>query len=267
MLHTDGRVFVEQLVETFDVSEVSIRKDLAVLEERKLLVRVKGGAIILHQSGDFDDMSISSKQRLHAREKQLIGKYAASMIHDGDRIILDSGTTTMEIAKNLDNFNHLTIITNALDIAITLNNYNRFTVIVLGGTMRSVSHSTVGMYSESALKNIFCDKLFLGVDSISIKDGLSTPSLEEASLNQAMIGAAKEASPFSIPANSDAGLLRTSPRSTRSRPLSPTATSRPNSGITSKNPTSSCIPWTLTNNLSQQWQKRNTTGCSTPSSP
>ena len=192
MLHTDGRVFVEQLVETFDVSEVSIRKDLAVLEERKLLVRVKGGAIILHQTDDFDDMSISSKQRLHAREKQLIGKYAASMIHDGERIIFDSGTTTMEVAKNLEGFNHLTIITNALDIAITLNNYNRFTVIVLGGTMRAVSHSTVGMISESALKNIFCDKLFLGVDSISIKDGLSTPSLEEASLNQAMIGAAKE---------------------------------------------------------------------------
>ena len=155
MLHTEGRVFVEQLVEVFGVSEVSIRKDLAVLEERKLLVRVKGGAIILHQTDDFDDMSISSKQRLHAREKQLIGKYAASMIHDGERIIFDSGTTTMEVAKNLEGFNNLTIITNALDIAITLNNYNRFSVIVLGGTMRAVSHSTVGMISESALKNIF----------------------------------------------------------------------------------------------------------------
>jgi DeoR/GlpR family transcriptional regulator of sugar metabolism len=192
MLHTEGRVFVGQLVDTFGVSEVSIRKDLAVLEERKLLVRVKGGAIALHQPGDLDDMSISSKQQLHTREKQLIGKYAASMINDGERIIIDSGTTTMEIAKNLDAFKDLTIITNALDIAITLNNYGRFTVIVLGGTMRSVSHSTVGMISEYALKNIFCDKLFLGVDSISIKDGLSTPSLEEASLNQAMIGAAKE---------------------------------------------------------------------------
>jgi DeoR family transcriptional regulator of aga operon len=192
LLHTEGRVQVEQLVEAFGVSEVSIRKDLAVLEERKLLVRVKGGAIVLHQTGDFDDLSISSKQRLHAREKQLIGKYAAALIHDGDRIIFDSGTTTMEVAKNLDGFNNLTVITNALDIAITLNNYNRFSVIVLGGTMRAVSHSTVGMISESALKNIFCDKLFLGVDSVSIKDGISTPSLEEASLNQAMIGAAKE---------------------------------------------------------------------------
>ena len=192
MLHTDGRVAVDQLVDAFGVSEVSIRKDLAVLEARKLLVRVKGGAIVLHQPGDFDDMSISRKQQLHTREKQLIGQYAASLIREGDRIIIDSGTTTMEIAKNLDHFNDLTVITNALDIAITLNNYGRFTVIVLGGQMRSVSHSTVGMISEAALKNIFCDKLFLGVDSISIKDGLSTPSLEEASLNQAMIGAAKE---------------------------------------------------------------------------
>ncbi|MCR5710791.1 MAG: DeoR/GlpR family DNA-binding transcription regulator [Bacteroidales bacterium] len=192
MLHTEGRVQVDQLVETFGVSEVSIRKDLAVLEERKLLVRIKGGAIIIHQGGDFDDLSISRKQQLHTREKQLIGAFAASMVQDGDRIIIDSGTTTMEIAKNLDRLNRLTVITNALDIAITLNNYNRFDVIVLGGTMRAVSHSTVGMISESALKNIFCDKLFLGVDSISIKDGISTPSLEEASLNQAMIGAAKE---------------------------------------------------------------------------
>jgi len=192
LLHTEGRVYVDQLVKTFDVSEVSIRKDLAVLEERKLLVRVKGGAIALHQSGDLDDLSISRKQQLHAREKQLIGRYAASLIQDGERIILDSGTTTMEIAKNLENHRDLTFITNALDIAITLNKYNRFSVIVLGGTMRAVSHSTVGMISETALKTVFCDKLFLGVDSISIKDGLSTPSLEEASLNQAMIGAAKE---------------------------------------------------------------------------
>ena len=191
-LKNEGKILISDLMKQFDVSEVSIRKDLAVLEERKLLLRVKGGAVNMHQSVDYDDMSISQKQRLHSREKQLIGKFAASLIRDGERIIIDSGTTTMEIAKNLENLNGLTIITNALDIAITLNNYNRFTVIVLGGTMRSVSHSTVGMVSEYALKNIFCDKLFLGVDSISIKDGLSTPSLEEASLNQAMIGAAKE---------------------------------------------------------------------------
>jgi len=191
-LKTDGKIFISDLVKQFDVSEVSIRKDLAVLEERRLLLRVKGGAVNMHQSVDYDDMTISQKQHMHSREKQMIGKLAASLISNGETVILDSGTTTMEIAKNLEGLNDLTIITNALDIAITLNKYDRFSVIALGGKMRSVSYSTVGMLAETALKNFYCDKLFLGVDSVSIKDGISTPNLEEASLNQAMINSAHE---------------------------------------------------------------------------
>ncbi|MBO4817777.1 MAG: DeoR/GlpR transcriptional regulator [Bacteroidales bacterium] len=191
-LKNEGKIFISDLMKQFDVSEVSIRKDLAILEERKLLLRVKGGAVDMHQTGDYDDMSISQKQRMHSREKQMIGKFAASLIMDGETVIFDSGTTVMEIAKNLDSLNNLTVITNALDIAITLNKYSRFNVIALGGKMRSVSYSTVGMLAESALKNFYCDKLFLGVDSVSIKDGISTPNLEEASLNQAMINSAKE---------------------------------------------------------------------------
>ena len=191
-LKNEGKIYISDLIKQFDISEVSIRKDLAVLEERKLLLRVKGGAVNMHQSVDYDDMTISQKQGLHSREKQLMGKFAASIIKDGETVILDSGTTTMEIAKNLEGLNNLTIITNALDIAITLNNYDRFNVITLGGKMRSVSYSTVGMLAESALKNFYCDKLFLGVDSVSIKDGISTPNLEEASLNQALINSAKE---------------------------------------------------------------------------
>ena len=169
-LKNEGKIYISDLIKQFDISEVSIRKDLAVLEERKLLLRVKGGAVNMHQSVDYDDMTISQKQGLHSREKQLMGKFAASIIKDGETVILDSGTTTMEIAKNLEGLNNLTIITNALDIAITLNNYDRFNVITLGGKMRSVSYSTVGMLAESALKNFYCDKLFLGVDSVSIKD-------------------------------------------------------------------------------------------------
>ena len=68
--------------------------------------------------GDYDDMTISQKQHLHSHEKQLLGKFAAGMIRNGETVILDSGTTTMEIAKNLENFNELTVITTALDIAI-----------------------------------------------------------------------------------------------------------------------------------------------------
>ena len=120
-LHEEGKVLISNLVETFGVSEVSIRKDLAILEERKLLVRVKGGAIILHSTADYDDLSIQHKKLIHSREKQMLGKFAASLIEENATILIDSGTTMMEIAKNLDGFRHLTILTNALDIAITLN--------------------------------------------------------------------------------------------------------------------------------------------------
>lgn len=191
-LHAEGKVSVVSLVETFGVSEVSIRKDLAILEEKQLLVRVKGGAINLHQSGEYDDNSILDKQKLHAREKQLIGKYAASLIRENESVIIDSGTTMMEIAKNLGHLNKITIITNSLDIAIALNRYDKFSVVLLGGNVRILSHSTVGMLAEQAIKSFYCDKLFLGVDSFNLKDGLSTPNIEEASLNQAMISAAKE---------------------------------------------------------------------------
>ena len=191
-LHDEGKVSVVSLVETFGVSEVSIRKDLAILEEKQLLIRVKGGAINIYQFGEYDDNSITDKQKLHTREKQILGKYAASLINENESVIIDSGTTMMEIAKNLDHLKRLTVITNSLDIAITLNRYDKFSVVLLGGNMRALSHSTVGMLAEHAIKNFYCDKLFLGVDSFNLKDGLSTPNIEEASLNQAMIAAAKE---------------------------------------------------------------------------
>lgn len=192
MLNEEGRVMIAPLVKAFGVSEVSIRKDLAILEERKLLVRVKGGAIVMRQNAEQDDLSITHKQKLHAHEKALLGKYAASLIKENETIIIDSGTTMMEIARNLDAFQNLTIITNSLDIALILNRYERFNVIVLGGSIRIISHSTVGMLAEMGLKNFYCDKLFLGVDSANTRDGLSTPNIEEASLNQAMISSARE---------------------------------------------------------------------------
>lgn len=191
MLREKNRIMIADLTNKFGVSEVSIRKDLADMEEKKLLLRVKGGAVNIHQY-DMDDISIMYKQQKHVEEKQLIGKLAASLINENETVIIDSGTTTMEIAKNLEQFDNLTIITNALNIAIYLSEFDKFSVIVLGGYMRSVSMSTVGMIAESSLSNFYCDKLFLGVDSFNVEKGLSTPNIEEASLNQAMLEAAKE---------------------------------------------------------------------------
>ena len=191
-LNESGKIYVTDLMKFFDISEVSVRKDLAELEEKQLLIRVKGGAINIHQNTDIDDLSIANKELKHAKEKMLIGQFAASLIKENETIILDSGTTTMEVAKNIGSFNKLTVITNALNIALYLTHYDRISVIVLGGQMRSLSESTVGMIAETALNNYYCDKLFLGVDSISLEKGMSTPNIEEASLNQTMIACAKE---------------------------------------------------------------------------
>ena len=130
------------------------------------------------------DQPIDTKEFENAREKAGIGKLAASLIEDGDTILIDSGTTTLEIVKNLHRFKHLTIVTNAINIAIEALKYERFPVILLGGHLRLSSQSVVGPIAESNIKSFYCDKLFLGVDSFNITAGISTPNLEEANLNQ-----------------------------------------------------------------------------------
>ena len=101
--------------------------------------------------------------------------------------MLDSGTTTLEIARHLDKFHNLRILTNSMNVATELMNYKRFDVVLLGGNIRVNSHSVVGPLALSVLHNFSGYKLFLGVDSFSIENGVSTPSLEEALLNQLMI--------------------------------------------------------------------------------
>ncbi len=192
-LKEDSKVSIKDICERFDVSEVTVRKDLNMLHERSLLVRTRGGAIRLPGSDNGNDMSITYKRLYNYKEKQAIGRLAASLINDGETILLDSGTTTLEIARNLQQFQKLTIITNALNIAAELLNYKRFNVIMLGGYLRETSQSVVGPIAESNLKIFYCDKFFLGVDSFNIENGLSTPNIEEANLNQVMFSMAKEA--------------------------------------------------------------------------
>jgi len=190
-----GSIKVKDISKRFNVSEVTIRKDLKLLEKKKVLLRVRGGAISLKYNNIEDiekDDSISEKQQKNHKEKQAIGKKAASLISENDTIIFDSGTTTIEVAKNLQKFQNLSVITNALNIAIVLNKYKKFPVIIPGGHLREKSMSLVGPRAELFLKNFYCDKLFLGVDSFSIERGVSTLDLEEASMNQTMISASKE---------------------------------------------------------------------------
>lgn len=193
-LADNSSVNVSELSREFGVSEVTIRKDLRILKERKLLVRVHGGAIkrVRDNETETEERNFSFKRLINVREKEAIGRAAAAHIKNGDTILIDSGTTALEVARNLDRFHDLTIITNSVHAMAEALKYKRFKVILLGGTVRETSNSIVGPLTESNLKLFYCDKLFLGVDSFSVEAGLSTPSMEEASTNQVMISRARE---------------------------------------------------------------------------
>lgn len=192
LLESNEEIFVTDLSRMMHISEVTIRKDLTILQQRNLLLRTRGGAIRRPVENLNEDTSIGQKRLFNFREKQRIGEKAASFIKDGDHIFLDSGTTTMEIARHLDRFQDLYIITNAMNIAVELMKYERFHVIMLGGHVRVNSHSVVGPLAIASLRNFTSYKLFLGVDSFSETEGTSTPNLEEALLNQQMIAQASE---------------------------------------------------------------------------
>ena len=193
-LREDSTVTVTDLSREFGVSEVTIRKDLRILQDRKLLIRVHGGAIMESRVSEAEDEehNFSYKQMVNAREKQAIGRAAAAHIKEGDTILIDSGTTALEVVRNLHKFNDLTIITNSISAMMEALKYKRFKVMLLGGAIREPSLSVVGSLAESNLKLFYCDKLFLGVDSFSVDSGLSTPNIEEASTNQVMISRARE---------------------------------------------------------------------------
>lgn len=187
LLEQKEEVLVSELSRDTGISEVTIRKDLTILQNRHLLVRTRGGAMRTPVENPNEDTTIARKRMFNSKEKERIGEEAVRMIKDGDFIMLDSGTTTLEVARHLDKFHNLHILTNSMHIATELMVYKRFDVILLGGNVRVNSHSTVGPLAHSVLRNFSGYKLFLGVDSFSIENGISTPSMEEALLNQMMI--------------------------------------------------------------------------------
>jgi len=191
MLSDKGEVFVEALSEKFGVSEVTIRNDLDQLEQKNMLLRARGGAIKL-ETGVAIDQRVADKNRINFPEKSRIGKVAAQLVTESDTIIIDSGSTTAEMVRALADFQDLTVITNALNIANQLIVRPNINVIIPGGYLRKNSLSLVGPLAEKSLRNFNVDKAFLGVDGFDTKNGIYTPNVEEARLNEIMIEISRE---------------------------------------------------------------------------
>ena len=189
-LETQGQVKVTDLSHLFQVSKVTIRNDLRFLEKKGLLLRARGGAVLPQRAAA--DYHINIKEKEYHTEKVAIGKKAAELINEGETIILDSGTTTMEIARNLFRFKKLTVITNALNIATYLTNLENIKVVIPGGILKKNSFSLVGALAETNFRNFYCDKVFLGANGVSVEHGVSTVDMEESYLNRIMIEISKE---------------------------------------------------------------------------
>src|SRR5665213_2819519 len=190
LIKAQGRVLVDELSDTLKLSKITIRKDLDYLQSRGLVTRTHGGALPLG-AGALSDPTVQEKKALHHEEKVKIAKAAVGLISEGQCVILDSGTTTTEIARLLKTFRKLTVITNGLNIAAELAN-NDFEVILIGGTLRKNSLSAVGPLAEDLLKEIHADLLFIGVDGFDTKVGLTTPDILEARVNRAMVMASEK---------------------------------------------------------------------------
>jgi DeoR family transcriptional regulator, aga operon transcriptional repressor len=190
IIESAGIVNVNELSKSFQVSEVTIRKDLRYLESRNMLHRSRGGAMKPVKVGI--DIAIDDRKKRNQAQKQAIGIEASKIVTDGDTLILDSGTTVMELARNLGRFRELILITNALDIATRLVDYDNMRVIIPGGILHKKSLSMVGVMAAENFRSLKCDVFFFSADGISADDGLSTPNVEEAHLCRMIIKNSKK---------------------------------------------------------------------------
>jgi len=188
-IQKEGRVLVSELSEALGISRITIRKDLDYLESKGLVLRTHGGALSPNGSSLLDQ-TLKEKEQKQLKEKQLIAEAAAELVQEGLCVLLDSGTTTTAIARELLRFSNLTVITNAVNIAAELAGTD-FEVILTGGTLRKNSFSLVGPLAEDVLGEMHADILFLGVDGFDTRVGLTTPNFLESRVNRAMVNAAK----------------------------------------------------------------------------
>jgi DeoR family transcriptional regulator of aga operon len=187
-----GRITVEDIAAKFKVSTVTARGDLDILTERGGVIRSHGGAV--RQLNPTVDYPLRFKETLHHAEKVRIGHAAVRLIKPHQTIILDSGTTTAQLARQIKSarIQPLTVITNALNVAYELAENENVSLILIGGILRHASGSFVGPQAEHMLQDLHADHLFLAVDGLHPDEGFSTPDILEAQLNNVMIRVSSE---------------------------------------------------------------------------
>jgi DeoR family transcriptional regulator of aga operon len=190
IVRSEGRARVNELASRFSSSAVTIRNDLNELHQRGLVLRSHGGAVL--PDTVLRESPVHERLKAHSEQKRRIGAMAATLIHDGETIILDSGTTTLEIARQIKNKQGLQVITNGVNIAAELLDARDLQTFIVGGSLRSDSASIVGRSTEEMLAQFAADKLFLSGAGCDPDFGVSGANLDETMVNRAMIRIARE---------------------------------------------------------------------------
>jgi DeoR family transcriptional regulator of aga operon len=194
MINRQGRVVISDLSRHFNVSSVTARADINALSKRDLLVRSHGGAI--RKADVAVDFPLDVKESQHHEEKVRIGHAAAALLQEGQTVLLDSGTTTLEVARAIRKrkLSRVTLVTNSLPVAWEISGVPEINLIMIGGVLRHISRSFAGPQAQKMIADLRVDHLFLGVDGLEPEMGLLTPDILEAELNAAMIRSARDVS-------------------------------------------------------------------------
>ncbi len=191
LLHTQGRVSVSELSERFGVSAVTIRNDLATLEQQGRLLRTHGGAM-LGPGLSNEPLAFAQRKDLHQAEKERIGRAAAALVRNGESIALDASTTAWQIARHLRDRRELTVVTNGLFIALEFLKSPGVTVVMPGGSLRAASASLVGDLGACILDRYHVQKGFFGAGGFTLEEGLTDTNQYEVELKQRMVERSKE---------------------------------------------------------------------------
>ena len=185
-LKANGECRVSDLARQFQLSEMTVRRDLQAMESRGLLKRVHGGAVMADR-----DVVFQIRARMGLTQKQQIGRMAARLIHTGQSIYLDAGTTSVEIARaikeDLPHITNLTIVTHGINIANELSGQTSHRLILIGGEVYQNAFSTVGAAAEAQVASRQYDVFFLAAGGVDRETGWSNTNFAEALIKRAAL--------------------------------------------------------------------------------
>lgn len=182
LVNERGSITNQELVQLLGASESTIRRDITALAEDNRIVRVHGGAMSVNSGVSAEDSDISARRALYGEEKRQIGKYAASLINNGDLVYIDAGTTT-EYMIDYITASGATFVTNALSHAVQLAKRG-FNVYIIGGQIKSITEAIIDSEAIISLAKYNFTKGFFGTNGVSNDRGLTTPDVREADIKK-----------------------------------------------------------------------------------